>query len=292
MIEFIILGDMGSGEQSQLDVALAMKEKIKDKKIFICGLGDNIYECGVSSVDDEQFQTKFEIPYKDINVPFYMCLGNHDYGYSNKCLVPKENAFNQIKYSRFSDKWFLPHNYYTFDEKDENTSISFFVFDTNLDMMSDEEIEKQKKEMIKNIKKSDSEWKIAYGHHTLRSIGGHGNAEDNFENFMQEIFREAPFDVYMCGHDHNKQVIQMKMDNNNPLTLIVCGTGGKTYHKETFLKKLDRKCKLECCSNNLGYGYVKVFKVFEKDKEIKTMKIELLDEKNNSEYIYTIKKSN
>ena len=212
MIEFIILGDMGSGEKSQYDVAKAMKTKIKDKKMFICGLGDNIYESGVSSVDDEQFQTKFEIPYEDINIPFYMSLGNHDYGYSNKCLVPKENAFNQVKYSHFSDKWYLPHNYYTFDESDENTSVSFFVFDTNLDMMNDEDIETQKQEMIKNIKRSDSDWKIAYGHHTLRSIGGHGNAEDDFEKFMKDIFAVAPFDVYMCGHDHNKQFITI-LDN-------------------------------------------------------------------------------
>ena len=283
MIEFIILGDMGSGEKSQYDVAKAMKTKIKDKKMFICGLGDNIYESGVSSVDDDQFQTKFEIPYEDINIPFYMSLGNHDYGYSNKCLVPKENAFNQVKYSHFSDKWYLPHNYYTFDESDENTSVSFFVFDTNLDMMNDEDIETQKQEMIKNIKRSDSDWKIAYGHHTLRSIGGHGNAEDDFEKFMKDIFAEAPFDVYMCGHDHNKQVIKMNMDGK-PLVLIVCGTGGKQYHKEICLNNLDRKCKLECCSNNLGYGYVKV--------DNNQMSIEFLDENNQSEYIYTIKKSN
>ena len=50
MIEFIILGDMGSGEPSQYSVAKQMKKKIKNNNMFICGLGDNIYECGVSSV--------------------------------------------------------------------------------------------------------------------------------------------------------------------------------------------------------------------------------------------------
>ena len=100
---------------------------------------------------------------------------------------------------------------------------------------------------------------------------------------MKDIFAEAPFDVYMCGHDHNKQVIKMNMDGK-PLVLIVCGTGGKQYHKEICLNNLDRKCKLECCSNNLGYGYVKV--------DNNQMSIEFLDENNQSEYIYTIKKSN
>ena len=31
--------------------------------------------------------------------------------------------------------------------------------------------------MIDKIKRSKCPWKIVYGHHTLRSVGGHGNAE-------------------------------------------------------------------------------------------------------------------
>ena len=43
-------------------------------------LGDNIYDSGVTSVTDPQWQTKFEIPYMGVNLPFYVVLGNHDYG--------------------------------------------------------------------------------------------------------------------------------------------------------------------------------------------------------------------
>jgi len=282
MIEFIILGDMGSGEPSQYSVAKQMKKKIKNNNMFICGLGDNIYECGVSSVNDEQFNTKFELPYKDINIPFYMCLGNHDYGYSNKCLVPKENAFNQIRYSHYSDKWIMPKRYYTFSKKDGKTKIDFFVLDTNLEFYDDKENEKQKNDMIDSINKSDGDWKIVYGHHTLRSVGGHGNAEDIFEDFMKDLFRKAPFDVYMCGHDHNKQVINMKIDNK-PLLLIVCGTGGKKYHNEICFENMEKDtCDLECCSNNLGYGHIKI----NEDK----LCVEFLDDNNKSEYICYINK--
>jgi tartrate-resistant acid phosphatase type 5 len=41
---------------------------------------DNFYDEGVDSLDDEQFQTKFELPYADIDFPFWVVLGNHDYG--------------------------------------------------------------------------------------------------------------------------------------------------------------------------------------------------------------------
>ena len=45
MIGFYILGDMGSGESSQLLVSNALKNHIGSKdNTFICGLGDNIYD--------------------------------------------------------------------------------------------------------------------------------------------------------------------------------------------------------------------------------------------------------
>ena len=67
MIKFCILGDMGSGEISQHNVAEAMYHNIVANKIkFVCGLGDNIYPAGCYNTDDPQFIEKFEKPYKMI----------------------------------------------------------------------------------------------------------------------------------------------------------------------------------------------------------------------------------
>ena len=43
-------------------------------------LGDNFYNIGVESVTDPQWDSKFETPYANINLPFYPALGNHDGG--------------------------------------------------------------------------------------------------------------------------------------------------------------------------------------------------------------------
>ena len=67
MLQFYILGDMGSGEISQYLVSNALQNHIKNKKTFVCGLGDNIYETGCTSINDEQFITKFEKPYENIS---------------------------------------------------------------------------------------------------------------------------------------------------------------------------------------------------------------------------------
>ena len=73
------LGDAGKGNTAQRDVAIAMRDVCAAKGCdFALLLGDNIYDAGVDSVTDAQWQTKFELPYKDLNIPFYPTLGNHD----------------------------------------------------------------------------------------------------------------------------------------------------------------------------------------------------------------------
>ena len=75
----------------------------------------------------------------------------------------------------------------------------------------------------------------------------------------------------------------MKIDNK-PLLLIVCGTGGKKYHNEICFENMEKDtCDLECCSNNLGYGHIKI----NEDK----LCVEFLDDNNKSEYICYINKN-
>lgn len=285
MLDFYILGDMGSGEISQYLVANALKSHIKEKKTFVCGLGDNIYEHGCSSINDEQFISKFERPYQYISdkIKFYMCIGNHDYG----SYFGKGNSLNQIKYGRKSQKnnkkWFMPNYYYTYSKKKNKVSVDFFVIDTNTDNLSDKELNKQFNYIKNKINESKANWKILYGHHTWRSIAGHGNADDRLEKFLNELYNSSPFDLYMCGHDHNKQIVEMKM-NNNILPLVVCGTGGKVYDDINDFNNLDRNSKLKFHSNKLGYGYIKANK--------NKLKIIFLDESNKIEYEYEIKKNN
>tara|TARA_B100000214_G_C23967566_1_gene628522 strand:- start:222 stop:1076 length:855 start_codon:yes stop_codon:yes gene_type:complete len=284
MLDFYILGDMGSGETSQYLVSSAMEKHIKNNKTFVCGLGDNIYEDGCTSINDKQFITKFEIPYSNISdkIKFYMCIGNHDYGEE---LCGKGNSIYQIKYGRRSEKqgkkWYMPNNYYTFRKKDKDVTIDFFVLDTNTFNLTKKEMKKQRKEISQKINQSNADWKIVYGHHPWRSIAGHGNADQELEHFFTELYIDSPFDLYMCGHDHNKQLITMEIMNNT-LPLIVCGTGGKVYDDKINLNCLDKNSSLEFFSNNLGYGYIKAFQ--------KKLEVTFLNEENIEEFNFSINK--
>jgi len=104
---FIILGDSGTGKDPQYKVAASIKQTCELNQCdFALGLGDNIYEVGPWSTTDSQFDKKFETPFKDLNFPFFMVLGNHD----NTLFVPGDGGLNlrgyiEVKYSDRSKKW-------------------------------------------------------------------------------------------------------------------------------------------------------------------------------------------
>tara|TARA_B100001094_G_C18139515_1_gene777030 strand:+ start:775 stop:1617 length:843 start_codon:yes stop_codon:yes gene_type:complete len=280
-MRFFFIGDMGSGTDYQKQVSESLQKEIKKykKQTFVCGLGDNIYEEGCVSVNDDKFRTHFEEPYSNISnkIPFYMCLGNHDYG---NCYKGNKFAKHQINYTNHSKKWKMPSNYYKFGKKDNGTHIDFFVIDTNLEFHSKREIKKQLQTLIEWIQKSKADWKVVIGHHTWRSVAGHGNAEPLQENFLTELIEHAPFDVYLCGHDHTKQVIQTKIKDKD-ITMIVCGTGGKVY--KDIPDNFDNTPDIIYSSHNLGFGICNVYKHH--------LDFDFINEHNQSEFKYRIHKN-
>jgi len=242
-MRIIITGDTGTGSTDQYLVARGMEDySIKNKMKKGDGiilLGDNIYESGVTSLEDKQFNSKFEDPYINIDLPFYLCLGNHDYG--NDYFT--QNAFtnyakHQIEYTKYSKKWNMPKRYYSISKG----PCEFFFIDTNIDLMSQKVAQQQLKTMKNKIKKSKKKWKILCGHHTWRSTGGHGNAEPILEDYLSKLVSGTDICAYFCGHDHCKNVITMpfpkekkrktiskRKKQREKLYLFVIGTGGKRY---------------------------------------------------------------
>ena len=171
----------------------------------------------------------------------------------------------------------MPSKYYTFKKK----NVQFFMMDTNFDFMNESATEKQYQFLKEEINKSKKPWKILIGHHTLRSVAGHGNAEQLMEKFFQRLLKDCNIDLYICGHDHNKQVIQTDIGGKQ-ISLVVCGTGGKAYHREINLKNV-KKGELQFSSSNLGYGLCECSE--------KKLSIHFFDENNTKEYLYKLNKN-
>jgi len=278
MTEFILTGDTGSGYKEQYYVAKSIEKLVKKhpriKSVMI--VGDNIYPNGCHSVKDNQFNEKFQIPYQNIKLPFYLCLGNHDYG-----TMISNYSETQIQYT-FSEhnkdkKWNMPSKWY----KKSFPNCDFFFIDTNFEWLSESSIQKQLRDTIQYIKQSKEKWKVLCGHHTWRSVGGHGNAERRHEIFMNDLLKQVKIDLYVCGHDHCKSIIEV---GTHKIPTLVIGTGGKEESDELFYpKNMDKDNSiLHFYSPNLGVCHMKCTD--------KSLNLICYNEKLKEEYSYLIKK--
>lgn len=213
-VRFVALGDTGKGNDGQVQVAAAMKRKCDAERCdFALLLGDNIYESGVSSVDDPQWQEKFEGPYQALNFPFYAVLGNHDYG-SNGGGLEFDKGPIEVAYSARSQKWVMPATHYTLLKG----PVGFLALDTNSLLFGNTQHGDQAAWVEGALTSlGAAPWKVALGHHPYLSNGPHGNAGEydgrpwlpvangsRIKDFFDAHIC-GRVDVYLCGHDHSRQ---------------------------------------------------------------------------------------
>jgi len=218
-LRFVVLGDGGTGTEAQAKVASAMKAVCKERGCsFALYLGDNIYEDGADGVTDAQFREKFEDPYAELDFPFYVVLGNHDYGSNGTNIFPDDKrSATQVEYTGQSEKWNMPSYFYTFREG----PVAFFALDTNgivMDRFRDKNT--QQTWLDAELRKSDAPWKIVLGHHPYVSNGEHGNAgsyvgplgiELHDGSTLKALVEESicgRAQVYFSGHDHDREWLE------------------------------------------------------------------------------------
>ena len=125
-VRFVAFGDTGEGSEAQHMVANAAELVCARQGCdFAMLLGDNFYDVGVTAVDDPQFASKFEEVYDGLDMPFYVILGNHDYG---SLASDWDRGQYQIDYGLVNPKWVMPHFWYTFSSESGDTQ--FFALDT------------------------------------------------------------------------------------------------------------------------------------------------------------------
>jgi tartrate-resistant acid phosphatase type 5 len=253
-VRFVALGDTGKAGAGQKQVAEAMRKKCAESGCdFVILLGDNFYNDGVVSVTDPQWRTKFEDIYRDLDIPFYAVLGNHDYG-GDGAGYEARRAEVQVAYTRRSTRWKMPAKHYHFTAG----NAEFFALDTTEQMYT--AAGAQKKAVAGWLEQSLATWKIALGHHPILSNGPHGNAGayegipflpivsgGGIKDFMEEVIC-GKVDLYLCGHDHSRQYLA---DTCKGTELVVSGAGAKTT-------KLHRKNPHRFQSLGVGFLYVRI----------------------------------
>ena len=243
LLRFVAIGDTGRGDAAQARVADALAKKCAVSGCdFVQLLGDNIYTSGVTSTTDPQWQSHFERPYAKVDLPFWVVLGNHDYG-GGGLGNESDKAGHQVEYSRVSAKWRLPARFWRRVEND----VELVGLDTNAAVYR--QAAAQRAEVDAWLTSSKATWRLAFGHHPYKSNGPHGDAGsydpgknnglDGGRGF-KEFFDGAvcgKVDVYFAGHDHSIQVLQPDCGGT---ALVVSGAGAEattlpgsnpTYHQ-------------------------------------------------------------
>ena len=244
-LRFIAVGDTGKGNQTQYQVAEAMREQCAAEGCdFVVLLGDNLYPEGAEEVDDPVWQTAFEDPYRDIDLPFYAVLGNHDYG-GKVLFVDADGLGNEfdrgpveVDYSDVSDKWRMPDTHYTM----RHGPVGFVVLDSNSILWENDDHGDQRDWFPGALAGvADAPWVLALGHHPYRSNGPHGNAGEyetlldlsvpidaldgeEVEQFMDELVC-GNVDMYLSAHDHQRQWLDPALCAGTEL--VVSGSGGE-----------------------------------------------------------------
>ena len=215
-VRFVAFGDAGQATQG----GPAAQTAVGDAMAAVCAVrgcdfalefGDNFYLSGVTSTADAQWQSKFEGPYRALNIPIFATLGNHDNSQG-----PGEGSSNargnfQVDYHRaaenVSKKWNMPSRYYRFtaplsaqgNDFTINTPagytlpataqtplVEFFSLDSSPLTSIVADIDPSFNYLTygpthlqwfqQGLMNSKARWKIAFAHHPYVSNGLHGNA--------------------------------------------------------------------------------------------------------------------
>jgi 3',5'-cyclic AMP phosphodiesterase CpdA len=175
-VKFAAIGDNGTGDRAQYDVAQQM---VKARAAFpfdlVIMLGDNMYG-GQTPVD---FVKKFEQPYAALlkeGVRFQASLGNHD-------------RADNVSYKPFNMNG---ERYYSYTRR----NVRFFALDsTRMDGT-------QLAWLETSLAEAKEDWKICYFHHPLYSNASRHGSSVDLRVVLEPIFVKHGVDVVFSGHDH------------------------------------------------------------------------------------------
>ena len=196
-LKFAAIGDNGTGERPQYEVAQQMT-RLHGTFPFdlVIMLGDNMY----GGQQPSDFVKKFEQPYAPLlaaGVKFQASLGNHD-------------RPQNVSYPGFNMNG---QRYYTY----VRGNVRFLALDTTL-MDA-----KQVAWIETTLQGASEEWKVCYFHHPLYSNADRHGASIDLRLRLEPIFQKFGVDVVFAGHDH----VYERLHPQKGISYFVSGAAGQ-----------------------------------------------------------------
>ncbi|XP_068658405.1 purple acid phosphatase 3-like [Aristolochia californica] len=259
-VSFLVVGDWGRrGKFNQTLVASQMGvigEKLDIN--FVISTGDNFYGDGLTGIDDPAFEESFTKIYtaESLKKQWYSVLGNHDY---------RGDAVAQLSpfLREIDSRWLCLRNFLVNAE-----IVEFFFVDTTpfvkkyftnpKDRVYDWRDVSPREEYIANVLKdletalreSQAKWKVVVGHHTIRSVGYHGDTQE-LVDLLLPLLRAHDVDFYINGHDHCLERIS---DTESSIQFLTSGGGSKAWRGD----KVSNQEGLEFFYDGQGFMWVEI----------------------------------
>jgi hypothetical protein len=197
-VRFGIIGDSGTGERGQYEVAKWMAEYHRlFPYTFVIMMGDNMY----GDENPQDFVRKFETPYKpllDAGVNFYASLGNHD--------KPEIQRYYRL-FNMGGER------YYSF----QKGPAHFFALDSNyMDA-------RQLAWLDQELAGSTARWKVAFFHHPIYSSGARHGSEVGLRRLVEPLLIKHGVSVVFAGHEHFYE----RVNPQNGIYYFTSGGAGK-----------------------------------------------------------------
>jgi 3',5'-cyclic AMP phosphodiesterase CpdA len=196
-ITFAVIGDNGTGETPQYDVARQMlKTHATVPFSLVLMMGDNMY----GAQQPRDFVDKFEIPYGPLlrmGIPFYAALGNHDEPGNRN--YPPFNMNGQRYYSVVRGP------------------VRFLFLDTNF-------MEPQQVQWFERaLRDATEQWKIVIFHHPLYSDGDRHGPSVSLRVLLEPLMVRHGVDIVLSGHEH----IYERIRPQKGITYFIVGSSGQ-----------------------------------------------------------------
>ncbi|KAL5721773.1 acid phosphatase [Ranunculus cassubicifolius] len=242
-LNFLVVGDWGRrGAYNQSQVAFQMGKIGEELDIeFVVSTGDNFYDNGLTDINDQAFNESFSKIYtaKGLQKTWYTVLGNHDYrgnveaqlskvlkNLDHRWVCLRSYVLNAemveiffVDTTPFVDKYFTNPEDHTYDWSGVNPRQDYLA--------------KILKNLESGLRKSTAQWKIVVGHHTIRSIGQHGDTIE-LVNQILPILERNSVDFYVNGHDH---CLEHMCGTTSAVQFLTSGGGSKAWRGDIGLDR-------------------------------------------------------
>jgi len=238
-LTFFVVGDFGTGQAPQYDIARAMWEEFQRRAgtatpvRFLLSVGDNVYGdvrttlfgLGHTGASDRDWDSKFFQPYQPLlaSVPFFPALGNHD-GNETERRQDLEAILDNFAFPQNK-----PARYYTFTY---GGLAQFFALDSTRNTVSGParaaylEDSPQFHWMQSEFAKPHPLWVIPYFHHPMFTAGPeHPPSMEQLRHWFA-LFTASGVKVVFAGHEHNFQASEVSTATGG-IRFFVSGAGGE-----------------------------------------------------------------